>query len=112
MSNAARKHHSIEMNGIDIVVVPFSVAFDDKTEFRLALNVHKVVKVFDLEDYDPLPASYGPFFGLVKIDDMSVPVFDLKEVLHSDGIDKIVTPSKSFCGRVIICAFQSLSLGF
>lgn len=111
MNYQAPNSQRIQLDGNNIVVVPFSVVFDDRTEFRMALNVHKVVKVFDLESYDPLPASYAPFFGLVKIDEIPVPVFDLKEIFHKNESGKSLGETRGYQGRVIICNVQGIYVG-
>ena len=95
-----------------IVVVPFSAGPDN---LRFALNVHKIMKVVDLESYDRLPADFSPFIGVMNIDSMPVPICDLDIVFASNPTlstdQSLPLGRKSGQRRVIVCVFQNVHLG-
>lgn len=99
-----------------IVVAPFTIG---NSGLRIGLNVHKIVKVVDLEAYDPLPASFHPFVGVMDSEDMPVPICDLDLIFRNAEVSfsedeaehSLVEVNSAEQRRVIICNFQNLYVG-
>lgn len=101
---AATQSASTSAVDSNIVVVPFSIS-TARGELRLALNVHKILQVVDLANFDALPENLRPYVGVINYNNTAIPLLDLVQVFGGSGSD--LQNNK----RVIISYFQNIVLG-
>lgn len=82
------------------------IVFNIKSSsYDLAINAERVKEVIEYSQIDPLPNSYQPYYALINLRGVPVPLLNLSVVFNEEVIpleDK----------RIIICEVDNKLIGF
>jgi len=116
MSEAYKLLHGHNEN--ELTLIPFKIKVGEYA-LNLALNVHKVEKVNELDQLTSLPENYQPFVGMYHYNAMAIPVIDLELVFQ--GFEFSESEQQNFEDsrlkeidtgkRVLICHLQNYYFG-
>jgi two-component system chemotaxis response regulator CheV len=95
-------------DGDQVKILEFVVTQSNNIDLNLGLNIQKVKEIVDFPTTDFLPQNYYPYIGILNLRGTPIPLIHLHHFFEDHQTADMINKQ----GRVLICEFQKLLVGF
>lgn len=95
-------------DGDQVKILEFVVTQKKNIDLNLGLNIQKVKEIVDYPVTDYLPENYYPYIGILNLRGTPIPLIHLHHFFEENSDPSTINKN----GRVLICEFQKLLVGF